>query len=328
MFLDKLKMKKSDEQLAGKEEELEGKTDEKAQKLQEKAESSKKEARMQAEIERLKAISESYKDLGKVRDERLNRVNEEIGELRSMIFDAEKKMSDLEKKALAAVEMVGQVQPEKLMIEVKKQDAKAEAIKNKLEGFHELMSKVMDELKEIRRKTEAFRGVEQIMQLSQEVRHDLEASKIMESKIKKHADKVESIFIKSQKDFDELKTFKQVAIDLKTTFDSAAKQGRVGELKFANIASKSDLAALAKKSESLGSDLAKQEESMKNEIRSDLVKELGQLIESKVNEIHQNTASVSKQVSQLDIRLTNSEEKQKDVSRKVAGWINHFSKKQ
>jgi len=56
-------------------------------------------------------------------------------------------------------------QPEKIMTEVQKQDAKTEALKANLEGNESIMDRVMEELKETKRKVEFFRGIEEIVKL-------------------------------------------------------------------------------------------------------------------------------------------------------------------
>ena len=59
------------------------------------------------------------------------------------------------------------------MTEVQKQEVKLEALKANLEGNESIMDRIMEELRETRKKVEFFRGVEEIIKLSEEVKSEL-----------------------------------------------------------------------------------------------------------------------------------------------------------
>jgi hypothetical protein len=79
-------------------------------------------AALSADIIKLKAEFDQFSELRKVINERFTRINEQIGELRGMIMDANRSMQDMEVKTVKAVDLVEAVHPDKLMAEVRKQD--------------------------------------------------------------------------------------------------------------------------------------------------------------------------------------------------------------
>ncbi|MFH1290909.1 MAG: hypothetical protein ABIH92_05915, partial [Nanoarchaeota archaeon] len=121
--------------------------------------------KLSTEVERMKASIESFGEVRKGLTERISGLSEQIGELRAMILDRDRTIQELELKAVKAADLVESVQPDKLMIQLQKEDAKFEALKANLEGNEAIMDRVMEELKEVRKKLEFFRGIDEIIKL-------------------------------------------------------------------------------------------------------------------------------------------------------------------
>lgn len=156
------------------------------------------------EIDRLKASVESFGEVRKGLMERMSGLNEQIGELRAMIMDRDRTIQEIELKAIKASDLVESVQPDKLMIELQKEDAKFEALKANLEGNESIMNRIMEELKEMRRKLDFFRGIEEIIKLSEEVKKELIEIKKVEASININTDKVQTIYAELRKKFKKL----------------------------------------------------------------------------------------------------------------------------
>jgi len=107
---------------------------------------------LEAEFTKINARIQGLSEQQKVAGERFSRVNEQIGELRQMVLESDKKFQTLEVKALKAVDLVETVQPDKLMIEIQKQDGKVEALRASIEGNEIIMKNMTEELREIRKK--------------------------------------------------------------------------------------------------------------------------------------------------------------------------------
>jgi hypothetical protein len=157
--------------------------------------------KLQTELDRVKASVEAFTEVRKSFTERFSRTSEQIGELRGMILERDKSMQEIELKAIKAHDLVEAVQPDKIMTLVQKQDAKSEALKANLEGNEAIMDRVMEELKNVKQKIEFFRGVEEIIKLSEEVKKELIEIKKIESKISINTDKVETFYSEIRKKF-------------------------------------------------------------------------------------------------------------------------------
>lgn len=177
-----------------------------------------------ADIERIKAQIDAINDMRKSYSEKFSHVAEQIGELRTMLIEKEKQIRNIEVKAIKASDLVESVQPEKLMIEIKKEDVKIETIKSKLDGYGAIAEKIRDELKEMRNSISSFRGIEQTIEMNKEIRSDIMKIKKIESSVEIHADKVESIFGAVQKNFDEYKRYEDLTNTLNEGFKSMLKE--------------------------------------------------------------------------------------------------------
>jgi len=200
-----------------------------------------------ADVEKLKAQFSTFYELNKAVTERFSRVNEQIGELRTMILDRDKGSRMLEAKATQAIDMVETVQPDKLMIGVRKQDAKIEALHANLESNEIILKNAMSELKDMRNKMQVFSGMEQVVKMSEEIKGELMEIRKTSSTITRHGDKVETIFSEMQKRFtgfekyaDNLKDIDKNIKDLTSDFDSV-------KTRMSNFADKKDVEDLVLK---------------------------------------------------------------------------------
>lgn len=175
-------------------------------------------AKFEAELTRLQAQMDSFREVRKIFGERFSRVNEMIGELRGMIIETNKDLQQIQVKTVKAVDLVEAVQPDKLMTETRKQEVKVEVLKANLESNEARMDTILKELKELRNQITVFRGVDDIVKLSGEVKKELIHIRTLKSTAERHSDKIESIYIDFQKRVRELNeledTVKEHARDL------------------------------------------------------------------------------------------------------------------
>ncbi len=239
-----LKKKKSEG--AGKEKKPEENTE---SKEEEKSEASAAVGltKLSTEIDRMKASIEAFTEVRKSFTERFTRVSEQIGELRSMILERDKSIQEIELKAIKAYDLVDSVHPEKIMTQVQKQDAKAEALKANLEGNESIMDRVMEELKETKKKIEFFRGVEEIVKLSEEVKRELIEIKKIESKIAINTDKVETIYSEMRTKFQVLDEFESKVNEMKVGIDQNSKDAGFLKDKMGGLAEKAEVEKLVNK---------------------------------------------------------------------------------
>ncbi len=203
--------------------------------------------KLASEITKIKASIEAFGEVRKSFTERFSRVSEQIGELRSMILERDKSIQEIELKAVKAYDLVDSVHPEKISSMVQREEAKIEALKANLEGNEAIMSRVMDELKDTRRKIEFFRGVEEIIKLSEEVKKELIEIKKIESRININADKVETLYSEVRKKFQDVDAFDSEIKETKVSVEQNMKDVGFLKDKIGGLAEKSELERLINK---------------------------------------------------------------------------------
>lgn len=197
--------------------------------------------KISSEITKIKASVEAFTEVRKSFTERFTRVSEQIGELRSMILDRDKTIQEIELKALKAYDLVESVHPEKISTMVQKEDAKLEALKANLEGNESIMSRVMEELKDVKKKIEFFRGVEEIVKLSEEVKKELIEIKKVESQINLNADKVDTIYGEMRRKLQVVDAFDTEVQETRVSVEQNTKDVNFLKEKVGGLAEKEDL---------------------------------------------------------------------------------------
>jgi len=202
---------------------------------------------LSVKVEKLGASVQSFGELRKSFTARFNRISEQIGELRSMILERDKSIQNVEIKAVKAHDLVETVKPEKLMTEIQKCDAKIEALKANLEGNESIMSRLMEEIKEAKRKIDFFRGVEEVVKMSEETKKDLLETKKIQSKIALNTDKVDSIYSEMNKKFQKIDVFDSTLQELKAKSEQNDSDIQFLKDKVTGLATKEELDKLVKK---------------------------------------------------------------------------------
>ena len=203
--------------------------------------------KLKVDVDKIKSSVEALQDVRKSFSERFNRTSEQIGELRAMISDKDKSIQEIELKATKAQDLVDSVHPEKIKTDVQKVDAKTEALKANLEGNESIMDKVMEELKDVKKKIKFFRGVDEIVKLSEEVKNELIEIKKIESNVNINTDKVNTLYSEIRKKYQDLDKYSSDVQELKANMEQNKKDINGLKDKTSELASKDDLDRLVQK---------------------------------------------------------------------------------
>ena len=202
-----------------------------------------------ADIEKLKAQFKTFYEIQKSSNERFTMINEQVGELRAMILDRDKDSKLIEAKATQAIDLVETVQPDKLMMELRKMDNKIEMLKSPLETNEIIINNTIAELKEIRTRIGAFKGIEEAMKLGEEVKKGWIENKKIDANISKHASKVETIYSEMWKQFNELQKISGVVSDLDKSIKQISSEVDSIKVKMTGFSSKKEFESLIVKFE-------------------------------------------------------------------------------
>ncbi|MBW2968226.1 hypothetical protein KY362_07105 [Candidatus Woesearchaeota archaeon] len=156
-----------------------------------------------ADITKINAQLESFKEIRKANAERFATINEQIGEIRGQIMDTNRNMGVLEVKTTKAADLVESVHPDKLMIQVQRSDGKVEALRGLIESKDAMIQNIMDQLKSMRNQMKVFKGIEEVLKMNEQVKTEVMNMKKLTAKVEQHSDRVENVFVESQKTFKE-----------------------------------------------------------------------------------------------------------------------------
>jgi myosin heavy subunit len=154
-----------------------------------------------ADIAKIKATLDSLKEIRKANAERFATINEQIGEIRGQVMDANRNMGVLEVKVAKAADLVESVHPDKLMIQVQKIDGKVQAQRGLIESKDAMIQNIMDQLKSMRNQMKVFKGIEEVLKLNADVKTEVMNMKKLTAVVERHTDRVENVFVESQKTF-------------------------------------------------------------------------------------------------------------------------------
>jgi hypothetical protein len=173
---------------------------------------------VEAELTKIKSSLEALNEVRKANADQFTRTSEQIGELRGALMDTNKAVGAIEVASSRAIDMVNTVQPDKLMIEVRKMDGKIEALRANIEANETIMKDIMREMKEIRAQMGFYKGVDQVVKMNNEIKQELIEIKKTEGIVGKHADKVETIFVEVEKKFYDFEKFNDAVKELDRAF--------------------------------------------------------------------------------------------------------------
>jgi hypothetical protein len=173
---------------------------------------------VEAELTKIKSSLEALNEVRKANSEQFTRTSEQIGELRGSLMDTNKAVGSIEVASTKAIDMVNSVQPDKLMIEVRKTDGKVEALRANIEANETIMKDMMKEMKDIRAQMTFYKGVDQVVKMNNEIKQELIDIKKTEGMVGKHADRVETIFVEVEKKFYDLEKFSDAVKELDKSF--------------------------------------------------------------------------------------------------------------
>ncbi|MFH1850225.1 MAG: hypothetical protein ABH879_08675 [archaeon] len=198
---------------------------------------------MKADLDKATLQIGAFSEMMKFANERFSKMDEQLGVIRGSMTDKEKDIKDLELKAISAADLVHQVQPEKLMMEVRKQEAKSEAISARIESYHQISEKIMEELRDIRGRIQRLTGVEEIVRISREMHRDVGIIQKVKAQIEMHAKRIEKIYVNVEKRFYDFEKYRRIERDLEHSFDDIRKQFDDLKIKYIKTANHDDFAS-------------------------------------------------------------------------------------
>ncbi|MFC1691761.1 hypothetical protein ACFL0W_06295 [Nanoarchaeota archaeon] len=182
------------------------------------------DAKAMADLEKIKAKLEVGDEFRKANTERFSRISEEIGELRNSIMDMQKQAEKVSIEAAKASDLVEAVQPQTLMREVQREDAKIEATRAEIKKEQELAGDVQKRLKDLKKTVDVFKGAESLLKLESDIREELVGLRKLQAMVERHSEKTENIFVEFQREYSDFLKYKDMAKSIQDSSDGTLEE--------------------------------------------------------------------------------------------------------
>ena len=166
------------------------------------------ESKIGVELEKIKAFVESLRETDKTLNEQIRGLAEALGEVRSMVFQTDGALKELEMKVEKLASDIEEISPEKI-------DKRIREIEKRLESFDVFREKTEKKLEDIGQNvskiSEFLRtagGLENLMEVSKEIKKKVDEVKEVVKYVERLATQVEKAFIESTKNLQDFPVIK------------------------------------------------------------------------------------------------------------------------
>jgi chromosome segregation ATPase len=157
------------------------------------------EAKVDAKIEKINANIDTLKEANTGISERMQAINESIGELRSQGSQRESVIKDVQSKAETVGEEISSINPEKYSKALEKRDKTSGKQDMRIEKLEMKTSEIAKTTGDIRKLLESIGGLENVSHLNKEMGKKLMQAKQLSDDTQKLANRVEKIFVQLNK---------------------------------------------------------------------------------------------------------------------------------
>lgn len=196
------------------------------------------------EIEKFRATLDAFKEEKKVMTEQIRTINESIGELRSLIFQTDASLRELELKFGKIADQVEEIDPNKIIkrfMEIEKNIEKTnvsfEKVEKRIDELSDRVNKVFELLR-------TAGSLENIIEISKKIDERAKEIKDAISYIERVASKVEKTFIEMSKSLQEFSLYKSRQEELEASLKDIFKSLDAINAKMENVATTRDLEAV------------------------------------------------------------------------------------
>ncbi|MEM7816067.1 MAG: hypothetical protein QXN71_03040 [Candidatus Aenigmatarchaeota archaeon] len=224
-------------------------------------------------IEKINAKIETMEGLRQVTEEKISRLSEEIGELRSAILEKEKVFNQMETGFTRIKEMFEEVQPKKIRAELDKKEDAIEKLAAKVESFDAKISDIKKNMADVVSVMEKVKDIKNIIALSATITKKMEKIEEDKKEVTKTASKIESMFSELSEKMAEFHQYRDKIEFSSDSMHDLMKSIDMLEAKVENSVSKDDFRKLDDRFEQIERDLNDRIQAIKD-IVDDLVESL------------------------------------------------------
>ena len=272
------------------------------------------------EVEKLRAVVDTLKTVKFEADERIKELAEAIGEIRSLFFQRDAGIKEMETKLEKLDETVKDIKPERITKQLEEKDKEFDATNAKLEKLEELAKDLGQRLAKVEKILESIKSVENLKELVDAVQEKLSKMEELKSSVERDAAKTERFYLEGEKRLGEVREMGEKLSKLEELTKELVRSVDESRIKLDAAVTKEDLEKAIEEKLRLGGKkeekLAEKEET-KKEIES-LLKSIedqynkGLISDAAYNEVVEKNKAMLEKLEK-DIERLKSEEQPKDI---------------
>jgi len=160
------------------------------------------------ELEKLKTLVDSIKEMRSTTEDKIQRLMESVGEIRSLVFQREGEIGEQTTRMEKLSELIGEMKPEKIATELSKRDKELTTHEARLEKLEIKSDDMLKTMKNIQKMLEGMGSLENVVNVSKNVAEKgIKVEKSVKD-IERLTDKVEKLYVELNKNLEDFMTYK------------------------------------------------------------------------------------------------------------------------
>ncbi len=197
--------------------------------------------KIEVQLEKVRAYLDSMKDERSTGREGMQRLTEEVGEIRSNVSGLDRRLSESEIRVTGVDESLGDMRPQRFLKAMREEDASIKVHGARIDKLDEMTSLMLKRLGQIENVLKRLGSLEKIVNFSKEAAKRLLEIENREKRISRIADKIDGIFMELNKRLDEFVLYKAKQDTLDELSQEMMKSLDDINIKMQKYAEKSDL---------------------------------------------------------------------------------------
>ncbi|MFC2143463.1 hypothetical protein ACFLQN_03620 [Candidatus Aenigmatarchaeota archaeon] len=204
------------------------------------------DAASKVEVEKIKVMLDGVKDSKKATDETVQNLYESVGEMRSMLFQSDASLKEMDARVEKFTDNVKELRPERLVKKFKETDAKFEATNLNVEKTQKKLEDISEKTNRIYELIKSIGGVENLVNLDKKLQTKLNDIKEAVRYIERLGSKTEKIFIDLNKGLDDLVLYKAKQEGIDDTMKDVLRTLDVFKANMQGFVTKKDIESVKK----------------------------------------------------------------------------------
>ena len=134
-------------------------------------------------------------------EDKMNNISEQIGSMRSLFFEKEKRLKRIETKSEKASDLVKTMNPKKVIMGFSRYEVRLNKLESKNELFRGMIDEIFSQMKDIRTTIKRFKDSEALIKLNKEVKNEITKIQKISNLAQSNLKKMQELYLDFERDF-------------------------------------------------------------------------------------------------------------------------------